>query len=116
MAVMTNEAMGSHCERVYRDEADVARLRQLIERLPADAHVRLKFDDGSLLTGIVGERPVLQLFFGPDGREGANAVLRLERDAPGKPDARDFLIDRIVDVDLLPEASQRRPVAANAAP
>lgn len=95
--------MSSYCERVYRNEADIGRLKALISRLPSDRHVRLALTDGSVLTGIVGEKPVLQVFYGPEGTEGTNAVLRLESDAAGKPDVRDMWIDEIVEVERLPE-------------
>lgn len=83
----------------YRDGASIERLRSLIEQLPADRSVRLVLHDGTVLVGIVGERPVLQLFREEDGREGANARLRLERATPAQPDVRDLWIADIASVE-----------------
>lgn len=70
--------MTRNANRVYSDPAAVARLESLIAALPNGARVELGLDDGSTLRGTVAARPILQLFFGPDGDEGSNAVVRLE--------------------------------------
>lgn len=108
--------MSRYCERVYRNEADLDRLKALIARLPSDRHVRLALADGTVLTGIVGEKPVLQVFYGPEGAEGMNALLRLEGDAAGKPDARDMWIDEIMDIERLPDHAAVAAVSSAAQP
>ena len=71
--------MTRNAEHVYTGADDLERIRQLVEQLPNGAHVRLRLQDGAELEGIVAARPIAQLFFGPDGNEGTNAVLRLEQ-------------------------------------
>ena len=70
--------MTRNANRVHRDPATIARLEALIADLSNGARVELTLDDGSQLRGIVAARPILQLFYGPDGSEGSNAVVRLE--------------------------------------
>ncbi len=90
--------MTRNAEHVHTDPDEVARIRHTIEQLPNGAHVVLRMEDGSELTGIVAARPVAQVFFGPDGNEGTNAVLRLEQPALYQPEDsgwRDVWVDRI---------------------
>ena len=70
--------MTRNANRVHTDPDAIARLESLIAALPNGARVALQLEDGSQLRGIVAARPILQLFYGPDGNEGSNAVLRLE--------------------------------------
>ena len=70
--------MTRNANRVHSDPEAIARLESLIAALPNGARVALQLDDGSKLRGIVAARPILQLFYGPDGNEGSNAVIRLE--------------------------------------
>lgn len=91
--------MTRNAQRVHIDPAAIARLESLIAALPNGARVALQLDDGSQVHGIVAARPVLQLFFDAAGREGSNAVLRIEpltgdRFAPSPP--RDLWLDTIV--------------------
>ena len=90
--------MTRNAEHVYTEAADLERIREHIEQLPNGAHVQLQLQDGSALEGIVAARPIAQLFFGPDGNEGTNAVLRLEQPALDQPESagwRDVWVDRI---------------------
>ena len=88
--------------RYVRDDiARVAAIQRNIERLPNGAHVLLGLEDGSEVTGIVAARPIAQMFFGPDGREGMNAVVRIEQPALDHPESagwRDLWVDRIREV------------------
>jgi len=70
--------MTRNANRVHTDPGAIARLESLIAALPNGARVELQLDDGPPLRGTVAARPILQLFFGPDGNEGSNAVVRLE--------------------------------------
>ncbi|HSM10023.1 MAG TPA: DUF3247 family protein [Lysobacter sp.] len=70
--------MTRNANRVHTDPETIARLEALIAALPNGARVALQLDDGSQLRGIVAARPILQLFYGPGGNEGSNAVVRLE--------------------------------------
>ena len=90
--------MTRDAEHVYTEAADLERIREHIEQLPNGAHVQLQLQDGSALEGIVAARPIAQLFFGPDGNEGTNAVLRLEQPALSHPEQAGWLdlwVDRI---------------------
>ena len=99
--------MTRNAERVHTDRAELDRLGHLIEQLPNGAHVVLRMEDGDAIEGIVAARPIAQVFFGPDGEEGTNAVLRLEQPAMATPEAagwRDVWVDRILTVRRLDPA------------
>ena len=99
--------------RVYVQSADIARLEGLVEQLPQSRRVALRLDDGARLQGIVEMRPSVQVFFDPDGREGINALLRLEaflddgRPHPGG--IHDIWLDEIREVTRLPNPSPPEP-------
>jgi len=96
--------MTRNAEHVYTGADDLERIRQLVEQLPNGAHVRLRLQDGAELEGIVAARPIAQLFFGPDGSEGTNAVVRLEQPALSYPEEagwRDLWVDRIRSIERL---------------
>lgn len=91
--------MSRDAERVHTDPAAIARIQRWIEQLPNGAHVSLLLDDGVEVSGIVAARPMAQLFFGPDGAEGTNAVVRLEQPAMYRPERAhidDVWLDRVV--------------------
>lgn len=92
---MTRDAL-----RIHTDPAEIARLEALIAALPNGARVALELEGGGEASGIVAARPILQVFYGPSGSEGSNAVLRL--DVPPSPDApngvRDLWLDTIIGV------------------
>lgn len=85
--------------RVHRDPAAVARLEALIAALPNGARVELTLEDGSQLRGLIAARPMLQVFFDPEGEEGSNAVARVEpitEDPFALTAPRDLWLDSIV--------------------
>ena len=91
--------MTRNAERVHTDPVEIAHIQHRIELLPNGAHVSLRMEDGSQIDGIVAARPVAQVFFGPDGEEGTNAVLRLEQPAMYHPETarvHDVWVDRIL--------------------
>ena len=93
--------MTATAECVYTAEGDLSRLRALVAQLPNDAQVELHLDDGRHLRGTVAARPTLQVFVDAAGREGMNALVRLEdpaMDAPESAHVYDVWLDRIVDV------------------
>jgi hypothetical protein len=99
-----NPAMTRNALRVHTDAAEIARLRQLIEQLADDARVTLRLEDGSELTGIVAARPMTQVFFDAQGREGTNATVRIEQPALDRPESagwQDVWVDSIVEVKRL---------------
>lgn len=91
-----------NAEHVYTAAADINALHAKVATLPNGAHVELELADGERLVGIVAARPMVQLFFDYDGREGANGTVRLERPALDHPmhtpAPRDIWLDRIVAV------------------
>lgn len=94
--------MTRNAQRVHTDPGAIARLESLIAALPNGARVELQLDDGPPLRGTVAARPILQLFFGPDGTEGSNAVVRLEPMGDGAFDMsqppRDLWLDSITGI------------------
>lgn len=75
--------MGRHAPQVYTLAADIARIEGLVTQLPSDAHVCIVLRDGARYSGVVSERPALQLFEDAHGVEGMNAQVRL--DDPAAP-------------------------------
>lgn len=90
--------MARIAERVLTVAADVARLEALIVQLSDGDHVSLLLEDGETVEGIVAMRPSAQVFEDRSGREGLNAVVRLEEPALERPMQagwRDVWVDRI---------------------
>ncbi|MGO1541695.1 MAG: DUF3247 family protein [Luteimonas sp.] len=89
--------MGKTAERVYTDDADIARLEGLMEQLPDEARVELLLADGSSVAGVVSVRPTVQTFLDPQGEEGINGVVRID-DAADPSQAHYVWLDVIRDV------------------
>lgn len=81
-------------DRVYRDAAEIERLTALVAELPDEGLVDLQLVDGSWRAAVVTTRPSLQTFLDPLGREGINAVVRIDDPATGRSDY--LWIDEIV--------------------
>jgi hypothetical protein len=64
--------------RVYVDAADIAQLEAIAVQLPQDERVQVSMEDGRQIAGMVSATPTVQAFFDPRGREGMNALLRLD--------------------------------------
>lgn len=101
--------------RVYVDDADLAWLEAIALRLSQDDRVQVTLEDGRRMVGMVSAMPTLQAFFDPRGREGMNALVRLEaflddgRPHPGG--IRDIWLDEIRDVVRLANPSPPEPPA-----
>jgi Protein of unknown function (DUF3247) len=101
--------------RVYVDDSDIARLEAVALRLPQDARVQVTLEDGDRMTGMVSATPTVQAFFDPNGREGMNALVRLEaflddgRPHPGG--LYDLWLDEIRAVTRLANPSPPEPPA-----
>ena len=118
--------MSRDAPRVYRDPVAVERLERIAGQIPLDARVEVRLDDGSYLRGMVCMRPSVQTFYGPNGDEGMNGMVRIESESLGStmqagPTAgsRYLWLDQIGSVTTLPnqappEASTRYPVDPNA--
>jgi hypothetical protein len=99
--------------RVYVAADDIASLEATCLQLPSNERVQLLLDDGTRLQGVVETMPGMQAFFDPGGREGMNALLRLEgcpddgRPHPGA--IHDIWLDQIHAVTRLPNPSPPEP-------
>ncbi len=102
--------------RVYVDEAGIARLEAVTLQLSQDERVQVTLEDGDRIVGTVSATPAMQAFFDPQGREGMNALVRLEaflddgRPHPGG--SRDVWLDEIREITRLPNASPPEPANA----
>jgi hypothetical protein len=101
--------------RVHVEDAYIKRLETVALQLPQDARVQVSLDDGRRISGMVSAMPTMQAFFDPDGREGMNALVRLEaflddgRPHPGG--LHDIWLDEIRDVMRLANPSPPEPPA-----
>ena len=98
--------------RVHVEAAGIARLEALALQLPQDQRVHVLLEDGRQVSGIVCATPSVQAFFDPAGREGINAVVRIE--TMGTAVAENLWLDQVVEVTRLPNPSP--PQASRAAP
>lgn len=98
-------SMTQLADRVYRDAAQIERLSALVAQLPDAGLTDLQLIDGSWRAAVVVVRPSLQTFLDPDGREGVNAVVRIDDPASGRSDY--LWIDEIARV--RPVRSSERP-------
>ena len=98
--------------RVHVGAAGIARLEALALHLPQDQCVHLLLEDGREVSGIVSAMPSVQAFFDPGGREGMNALVRIE--PTGTAVAESLWLDQIVEVMRLPNPSP--PQASRASP
>ena len=101
--------------RVHVDDAGIARLEAIALQLSQDDRVQVTLDDGRRMIGMVSATPTMQAFFDPQGREGMNALVRLEaflddgRPHPGG--SRDIWLDEIRDVTRLANPSPPEPAS-----
>ena len=95
--------------QVHVDNREIARLEALALRLSQDQRVHVRLHDGRELTGIVSQMPSMQTFFDPDGREGLNAIVRIETvlddGRPHEGGEHYLWLDHIDDVWSLPNPS-----------
>lgn len=72
-------------ERVHTDQTEIALIESRIAELDDESIVEISLADGSKLKGVVTARPSVQTFRDAQGREGVNALLRLDDpDRPGR--------------------------------
>jgi hypothetical protein len=90
-------------EHLYTRQDDIARMEALVLQLPDEAVVELRLTDGGSITGVITTRPSVQVFRDGEGREGFNAVVRI--DDHRRPDVTHYLwMDRIAAVTRLGSA------------
>ena len=70
--------MTAIAERVHTRQDEIALIESRITELPDEAIVEIALDDGRKLKGVVTVRPTIQTFRDAEGREGVNALLRLD--------------------------------------
>ena len=101
--------MGRVAPRVYVGAADIARLEAVATQLPQDARVQVAMEDGRHVSGMVSATPTVQAFYDPEGREGMNALVRLEAflddHRPHAGGLHDLWLDEIRAVTRLPNPS-----------
>lgn len=103
---VSNGCMSATARKVYKDQVDIARIEGLVTKLPTQARVRITTRDGDVITGTVTERPATQIFRGPDGSEGVNALVRL--DDPAAPPWNVYLwLGDIVKVENIDAANEQ---------
>jgi hypothetical protein len=106
--------------RVHVDADAIARLEAIGLQLPESERVRVQLEDGSEIEGVIEAAPGIQVYFDPDGREGMQALVRLEaflddgRPHPGG--IRNIWVDEIRAVMRLPNASPPEPSTRIAPP
>ena len=72
-------------ERVHTDQHEIALIESRIAELDDESIVEISLADGRKLKGVVTVRPSVQTFRDAQGREGVNALLRLDnQDQPGR--------------------------------
>lgn len=93
--------MARIADRIYTDQQDIARLEATIKGLDIGDRVSLLLEDGEVVQGIVAAKPAVQVFFDHAGREGLNAMVRLDEPAMEHPESagwRDLWVDAIREV------------------
>ncbi len=89
--------MSNIAERVHTDQAQIALIESRIMELNDASAVELSLSDGRKLQGVVTVRPSVQTFRDADGREGINALLRLDDlHEPGK--THHIWLDQVTDI------------------
>ena len=93
--------MAQHADRVHTRQQDIERLSSLCDDLEQEARVTVTLASGASVSGVVLAKPGLQTFVDHEGREGVNAVLKLD-DIGGMGMVRYFWLDDVVDVSRRP--------------
>jgi len=89
--------MSNIAERVHTDQGEIALIESRIMQLNDAVAVELGLSDGRKLQGVVTVRPSVQTFRDADGREGINALLRLDDlHEPGK--THHIWLDQVADI------------------
>ncbi|HSR65449.1 MAG TPA: DUF3247 family protein [Xanthomonadaceae bacterium] len=106
--------------RVHIRNEEIALLEAIALQLPQNERVQLRLADGRELTGTVTQMPTVQSFFDPEGREGTNAILRLDTflddGRPHDGGRYDIWLDDIDGVTRVPDPSPPEPSARIAPP
>lgn len=98
--------MSRTAPRVHADQAVIDRMEALCDQLEQDARIALRTDAGEWIRGFVSPQPTVQSFFGPDGNEGLNGVVKIETEDGGE---RYLWLDEVAFVEHLPNPSPPEP-------
>ena len=71
-------AMTQLAENVYTEQGDIARIESWAQQLDDEAQVAIRLADGARVEGFVTVRPTIQVFRDGSGREGMNAMVRID--------------------------------------
>src|SRR3546814_10405432 len=89
--------MTQFAEHVYTAQHDIARIESWAGQLEDEARVEILLVDGARVEGFVAARPTIQVFRDGAGREGMNAMVRIDDQA--NPEHAHYLwLDRIIDI------------------
>ncbi|MDN5781387.1 MAG: DUF3247 family protein [Luteimonas sp.] len=89
--------MSQLAEHVYTQQRDIARIESWVQQLDDEAIVEIRLADGARIEGVVIARPTIQVFRDGSGREGMNAMVRID-DAANPVHAHYLWLDRIIDI------------------
>lgn len=70
--------MGQFAERVHTRQEEIAQIESRAVQLDGETWVALTLEDGTVVEGVVAVRPTVQTFRDPEGREGINALVRID--------------------------------------
>src|SRR3546814_1542094 len=73
--------MTQFAEHVYTAQHDIARIESWAGQLEDEARVEILLADGARVEGFVAARPTIQVFRDGEGREGMNAMVRIDDQA-----------------------------------
>src|SRR3546814_14076829 len=73
--------MTQFAEHVYTAQHDIARIESWAGQLADEARVEILLVDGARVEGFVAARPTIQVFRDGEGREGMNAMVRIDDQA-----------------------------------
>src|SRR3546814_17610117 len=73
--------MTQFAEHVYTAQHDIARIESWAGQLEDEARVEILLVDGARVEGFVAARPTIQVFRDGEGREGMNAMVRIDDQA-----------------------------------
>lgn len=89
--------MTQFAEHVYTGQHDIARIEARAGQLEDEAMVELRLADGARIEGVVAARPTIQVFRDGNGREGLNAMVRID-DAADPAQAHYLWLDTIIGI------------------
>lgn len=90
-------------QRIHTSQADLDAIEGRIRQLHDEAIVRVTLANGDRFEGVVAVRPIVETFRDVDGKEGHNALLRLD-DRTGDQSPHYLWVGEIVAIEPLGSA------------